>query len=360
MFIDESDNRLDSEIQLQLKDLTCYSSKRGEWPEWVSQSEVWGKNSPDICTFNMSGFESDSDNEWDHVDESDRDLLTEEALSRLARELDSTQGLWGFELAAQERVSQLDNEWTTDTTENLVFSDNASTGYSLNDYNIDTDSEYNETASSANSEMDATGLWAQKLDRFKDQEPENNQGWPALIQEKLQEDSDYFEDTEDGDVPVEVYAKYSGVGSEYITPLYKEHCQQAEAKTSCSQPAIRLEQDSVLTAFLSELRGAQGNPWFAEDLEEKYSIWPVVKTRPVVETNRIIQLYMYLIVPPFCMQHRIVHVALALRFDAVKIGVALIRIGFMARFGVSQVCKLASGTKLHFCRQGPRRVLGCS
>jgi hypothetical protein len=102
---------------------------------------VWGKNSPDISTYNMSGFESDSDSDWDQVVELDRDLLTEEALSRLARELDSTQGLWGFELPAQERVIHLDNEWTTDTTENSVFSDDASTEYSLNDYNIDTDSE---------------------------------------------------------------------------------------------------------------------------------------------------------------------------------------------------------------------------
>jgi hypothetical protein len=121
--------------------------------------------------------------------------------------------------------------------------------------------------------MDATGLWAQKLDCFKDQELDNDQGWPALIQEKLQEDSDYFEDTENEYVPVDVYAKYSGVGSEYITPLYEEHCQQAEGKTSSFQPATCLEQDSVLTAFLSELRGTEEGPWFAEELEEEYARW---------------------------------------------------------------------------------------
>jgi hypothetical protein len=114
---------------------------------------VWGKNSPDICTLHMSGFKSDSNSKWDHVAQSDRNLLTEEALSRLARGLDSSQGLWGFELPAQERVSQLDNEWTIDTTENSVFSDNASTEYSLNSYNTNTDSEYHETTSNANSEI---------------------------------------------------------------------------------------------------------------------------------------------------------------------------------------------------------------
>jgi hypothetical protein len=188
--------------------------------------------------------------------------LTSEALSELAREFKATQGL--RDMSSRTPCSSILSGFSQSIPTDVSLETGSE--YSINEFNIETNSESSEGRSSTMSELDADGLWNSKLDRYQEQEPGDDQGWPERILQRLQEDSEYFEDTEKESPPVDVYGKYNKGDLEYATPLYEDHPWPDTLNLDSPVEVTRLKPDSVLATFLSELRGEK-SVWLSEALD---------------------------------------------------------------------------------------------